>query len=756
MSVATVTMLSASTTAWAQQASENPDDPMEEIIVRALKRDQTIYDAPVSITAVSEAQLQQLGSQDINDYLQFVPNVTVTSGGGRRSWDVSIRGLSVQEGVANTYGVFLDEFNVSPTSISAFNNPSLQDAAQIEVLRGPQGVFFGRSIMAGAINITTNKPSDEFEGDISARVGSNERYQVRGAVSDPLIDDKLSYRLLGYYEEFGGFMNNLGPADVTNDFDEYGVRLALRWTPTDATTIDIAGAYVDAEENIPNTVAVGLPIAGVADFITPLTFGVIDSLATLAQLQGTPIYPEGGAHTFNVDEQNTTTNEAQYITVRGEHDFGGFSLVGVAGYMEGESRVDNFEADFNINETVYQTPFGAPATFVANYDEFGVEEVESYSIELRLQSNHSGPLQWVVGVLFAEDEEVQNDTDFLAIGSLFNGSFLGVEGPFDPSTDFDRVQSRAIFGDVSYAFFDQRLTLSFGARYSDDSFSSFGSVGDSVVNGPGAERPNQEVEFTNFAPTFTASYALNDNFNVYAKAANAYRPGGLNNNPLVPEGYDSEDLWNYEAGLKGVLLDGAIDIRAAAYVMKWDDVQTTVFDSDLLLGFIGNASEATFQGFELETRYLITDRLVWELGLGYTSAEYDKFENGFVPNLNDPVDLSGTTIPLAPEWTVNSQLQYTQPLESGTELFVRGEYQFVDDQFATPGGDEFDAFVLDSYEVVNLRAGFSTADYSVTVFAENLADEFFLLGSSGGIYPLGFRSAINEGRRFGIRGQYFF
>ncbi|MEM6485925.1 MAG: TonB-dependent receptor plug domain-containing protein, partial [Pseudomonadota bacterium] len=129
MSVATVTMLSAGTTAWAQQTSGSPDDPMEEIIVRALKRDQTIYDAPVSITAVSEAQLQQLGSQDINDYLQFVPNVTVTSLGGRRSWDVSIRGLSVQEGVANTYGVFLDEFNVSPTSISAFNNPSLQDAA---------------------------------------------------------------------------------------------------------------------------------------------------------------------------------------------------------------------------------------------------------------------------------------------------------------------------------------------------------------------------------------------------------------------------------------------------------------------------------------------------------------------------------------------------------------------------------------------------------------------------------------------------
>ncbi|MEM9315586.1 MAG: TonB-dependent receptor [Pseudomonadota bacterium] len=732
------------------------DDVMEEVIVRALKRDQTIYEAPVSLTAISETQLQQLGTQEINDYLQFVPNVTVTSGGGRRSWDISIRGLSVQEGVANTYGVFLDEFNVSPTSISAFNNPSLQDAAQIEVLRGPQGVYFGRSIMAGAINITTNKPSQEFEGDISARVGSNERYQVRGAVSGPLIEDTLSFRLLGYYEEFGGFMNNLGPIDVTNDFEESGVRLALRWTPGENTTIDIAGAYVDAEDSIANTVPVGIPIAGVSDFIAPLTFGAVDSLETLAQLQGTPLYPAGGAHTFNVDEPSASSNEAQYLTVRGEHDFGGFSLVGVAGYMSGESVINDLEGDFGLNETEFLTPFGAPATLIVDYDLFGQEEVESYSLELRLQSNDAGPLQWVVGVLYAEDEEVQRETDFLQIGSLFLGDFAGVQGAFDPFIDNDMVESRAVFGDISYAFFDQRLTLSAGARYSDDSFSSFGTVGDSVINGPGAERPKQTVEFTNFAPTFTAAYSLTDNVNVYAKAANAYRPGGLNNNPLVPEGYDSEDLWNFELGFKGLLMDGALDLRAAAYVMKWDDVQTNVFDPDLLLSFLGNASEATFQGFEVESRYLITERLIWEFGLGYTSAEYDKFEGGFVPNLTEPVDLSGTTIPLAPEWTVNTQLQYTQPLGSGAELFLRGEYQFVDEQFATPGGEEFDAVVLDSYELINLRAGFTTADYSVTVFAENLADEYYLQGSTGGIYPLGLRSAINEGRRFGIRGQYFF
>ena len=729
---------------------------MEEVIVRALKRDQTIYEAPVSLTAVSEAQLQQLGSQEINDYLQFVPNVTVTSGGGRRDWDVSIRGLSVQEGVANTFGVFLDEFNVSPTSISAFNNPSLQDAAQIEVLRGPQGIYFGRSIMAGAINITTNKPSEEFEGDVSARIGSNERYQVRGAVSGPLIDGTLGFRLLGYYEEFGGFMNNAGPIDITNDFEESGVRLALRWTPGERTTVDIAAAYVDAEDSIDNTVPVGLPVAGVSDFIAPLTFGVIDSLETLAALQGTQFYPEGGEHTLNVDETFSTTNEAQYLTVRGEHDFGGFSLIGVAGYMSGESVINDEEADFGLNETNYVTPFGAPATLISDYDRSSLEEVDSYSIELRLQSNDSGPLQWVVGVLYAEDEEVQTDTDFLVIGSQVGDSFLGVEGPFNPDLDNDIIESRAIFGDVSYAFFGERLTLSAGARYSDDSFTSFGFVGDSVINGPGAVRPEQKVEFTNFAPTLTAAYALSDYLNVYAKAANAYRPGGLNNNPLVPQGYDSEDLWNYEIGVKGILLDGALDLRAAAYVMKWDDVQTTVFDQDLLLSFLGNASEATFEGFEVETRYLITERLTWELGLGYTSAEYDTFEGGFVPNITEPVDLSGTTIPLAPEWTVNTQLEYTRPLDSGAEVFLRGEYQFVDDQFATPGGDEFDAIVLDSYELLNLRAGYVTGDYSITVFGENLADEYFLQGSTGGILPLGLRSAINEGRRFGIRGQYFF
>ena len=730
---------------------------MEEVIVTALKRDQTIYEAPVSITALSEQQLQQLGTQELNDYLGFIPNVSATSGGGRRQWDISIRGLSNIEGVANTYGIFMDEFNISPTSISAFNNPSLQDAAQIEVLRGPQGVYFGRSIMGGAINITTNKPSDQFEGNISARVGSNERYQVRGAVSAPIIEDKLSFRLLGYYEEFGGYIDNNGPADVTNDFEEQGLRLALRWTPTDRTTIDIAGAFVDAEDSLPNTLAVGIPIQGVADFISPLTFGVINTLEDLAELQGTALYPDGDEHEVNVDEATTSENEAMYVTLRAEHEFDGFSFITVAGYMEGREETNDLEADFALNETPFVTPFGAPATFLADYNITTLEEVESFSVEMRLQSNDSGPLQWVIGALYAEDTEEQRDDDFLTIGTVLAGNFGGISGPLSPSLDFDKVESAAIFGDISYAFFDERLTLSAGARYSDDTFSSNGFNGESVIN-PGVEgvRPNESVSFTNFAPTFTAAYAVTDDVNVYAKAANAYRPGGLNNNFLVPDSYDSEDLWSYELGLKGVFLDGRLDLRVAAYVMEWEDVQTTVFDPDLLLAFIGNASSSTLEGFEFEGNWNITDRWLWQVGLGYTKAEYDEFVGGFVPDRNDPVDLSGTPLPNAPEWTVNSQLQYTHPLNNGASIFIRGEYQFTDEQFATPGGDEFNALKLDDYEVFNLRAGYNDNRYTVTVFAENLADDYFLQGSSAGIYPLGLRSAINEGRRFGIRGEYFF
>ncbi|MEM9257541.1 MAG: TonB-dependent receptor [Pseudomonadota bacterium] len=754
------------------QSSVDSGRVLEEVIVRAMKRDQTIYEVPISMTAMSEADLQALGSQDLNDYAGFVPNLTVTSLGGRKRSSISIRGLSAQRGVASTVGVFVDEFNVSPTSVNAFNNPSLQDAAQVEILRGPQGVYFGRSVMAGAISVTTNKPSEEFEGEVSGRIGSNDRYLARGAVSGPLIEDTLAYRLVGYYEEFGGFLDNIGPSDAADNFDEYGFRLALRWTPSEFTTIDFSGTYSDAQENLPNRVPLGVWSARYEEDIPLLTFGGITSVDELAALQGTRFYPEVD-HEVNFDDDYHVDTEAYYLMVRAEHEFDSFSLVGIAGYMQGDQQIDAGEADLNLNETPFVTSFGADAILFGDYRVFFDQEVESYTLELRAQSSGTGPLQWVIGALASQDEEVQTAEDYIKWGTAFDepppgfsGTFIGYDGPWDPGIDSDLIESQAVFGDLSYTFLDERLTLSAGARYSQDKFTSDGFEGAFALLSVGPEgpsalsdarvRPEASTSSSDISPALTAVYTFDDRLNVYAKAAKGYRAGGLNNSTLVPADYGPEEVWNYELGMKGLLLDGDLDLRLAVFRMDWEGVQVSEVDSVSLRSFTGNAGEARIAGAELETNWNFGENWLWQVGVGYTDAEYKDYDQGFVATEIGPVDLSGTRLPRAPEWTVNTQLQYNFTLASGADMYLRGEYQWTDDQFSQLGGRQYDAFMLDSFEFVNFRVGYTRGSYSLTAFAENIFDDIYLQGTTSGLNPLGIQGVVNEGRRFGVRGRYYF
>lgn len=750
-------------TAQERAGSDADSDALEEVVVTALKRDQTLYEAPVSITVLSQEDLQILGTQELEDVARFTPNLNASSRGGRRRYDISIRGVRAQAGVSTTFGIYLDEFNISPTSISSFNNPSLQDAAQVEVLRGPQGVYFGRSIMAGSINITTNKPTDEFEGDVSARIGSNERYQVRGAIGGPITDD-LGFRLVAYREEFGGFMENLGPINVSNDFEEQGFRLALRWTPTDRTTLDFAAARVDAEDGARNTLPINLDIPQVQSFLALTSLGVFPDAASLNAAQGTPLFGETD-NQINVDEIETTDNNAQYFTFRGEHEFDGFSLIGVAGYLDGEESRNAQERDWLLTNTSIDTPLGFPGTFVADYDLQQDITVESYSFELRLQSNDSGPLQWVIGAFYAEDEEFSGGRDSVTLATFADGAplspFFPIDVPFATVDDLDVIESRAIFGDISYDFLDGRLTLSAGARYSDDNFSSEGRTALPLTPGPVfVDDEFRSTSFNHFAPTLTASFALSDNANIYAKAANAYRPGGFNNGVLVPPTYDPEEIWNYELGLKGVFLDGMLDLRAAVFSMSWEDMQVPVFDVETG-NFTDNAAEASIDGAELETIVTFTENLRAMIGIGYTDARFDSFPNAGIQGSGQTFDLSGTHIAYAPEWNVNATLEYVKPLANGAQLLARGEYQYTDDQFMDNGGGAtvelpYEVPVSDSWGLFNLRLGYSTARYNITVFGENLNDEIYQLGLDGGIYPGGFRVVVNEGRRFGVRGQVFF
>lgn len=753
-----MTFASFASATFAQEVDAEPaaDEEVifDTITVKGTKREQSLYEVPISISVIDSEQIERTGVTELEDYARVVPNLSFSSRGGRRQQDISIRGISPQAGTANSYGIYLDEFNVAPIDSERFNNPSLQDIEQIEVLRGPQGTLFGRSITAGAISITTKKPSDEFQADLTGEIASNDYRLVRGGIGGPIIDGVLAARFNAYYEESDGFLENQGPLDITNDFEESGARLALRLTPNNALTIDASISYWEGDEGIGNAIPSGFTIPQVQAFFPIPIPGFPGSAADFLAANGATAFPENVDNIF-VDEPQSIASESLVWTGRAEYDFGGFSLIAVGGYLSSEVSIDNQEADKGINTYPFTAvglgPEPIPGTFFLDADSTTLDEIESISGEVRLQSNGDQKLDWVVGVFVADDEEKQNQS--IQLGSFvdlspvpgFDPLVLLPEGtPFSEFFDVDKAESFAVFADFSYDLTDQ-LTASFGGRFSSDDVSTTGT-------NFGAPLPEQNATFEQFTPRFALNYQFSDRINSYVSASKGYRPGGFNGNPNFPPVFDEETLWNYEAGVKGVFLDGALDLRFAAFHMDWQDIQVSVFDVDLGQSFNENAGAATSQGFELEAFANPTENLSLGLGVGYADSEYDDYTDASVIGTSGSFDASGTKVRRAPEWNINASAEYVYPINEKLDLSVRGEYQFVDEQFQFTGEDLFGEYNrLPSYDVVNLRASLDGDNYSLIGFVENLNDERYIVGVDGGIYVTGYQYIIDQGRRIGAR-----
>lgn len=699
--------------AWAQDSGRHA---LEEITVTAQRREQSLRDVPISVTAFSEDLIARANFQSVDDYFSVTPNVSFTSSGSRDRKELSIRGITNQLASdnnirPNTFGFYIDEFNVA----AGTSNPQVVDIERIEILRGPQGTYYGRNAVGGAINITTNQPKQEFELEGSIGYSSFDTIDTHAIINVPVISDKLAVRLVGRFTESDGNIKNINPVGGGNDSTyKYGKGI-VRFTPNESLTIDLTAAYTHEKVGMREGVPSGV--------LAPFSEGLYGSITNVAIPDGVGFWPEN-TNRVNFNRPQSVGTEWYYLTGRIRYDAESFSIVSITGYIDSKSFIEG-DIDGSSHDLFYETkPISR----------------DSLSQELRVQSQGDGPLDWSFGVMAARD---RGDTNQVTWAGADN-PFALPEGFAVTSTFSDaKSESYAVFGEAVWHV-NERLSLTLGGRYTHEKQDvQQYNTSSGVIN----SQVDDSASFDDFSPRVSVGYVLSDDMNAYATVSRGFKAGGVQINPILADNsYDSEVLWNYEVGVKGEFFNRRLRINTALFYMDWKDLQTEfafgVVDQNNVISFesgIQNAASARSYGVELEAQALLTPNFTVGGGLGYLNAKFDQYEGAFVEGRQ--VDLSGAQIPNSPKWTLNANAEYTVDLSDEYSGFIRAEWFYRSGIVANTSGLIFTGFPWEvpGYNSTNLRVGVQNEKFSLTGYVENLFDKKYYTNAYekafiGGIY----------------------
>ncbi|MEQ9395736.1 TonB-dependent receptor [Haliea sp.] len=696
-------VVSGAAAVWSGAASAQQDANrvmIEEVVVTSRRREESLQDVPVSITAFSADSIERNMFKGIEGYFSRTPNVSYISTGSRDRKELSIRGVTNQLDTtealvrASTFAFYLDDVNV----VSATANPGVMDLERIEVLRGPQGTYFGRNAVGGAVNISTAKPDQEFFAQISGELARYDTRDIEGVINMPLIDNVLAVRANYKYSESDGYIKNINPTGGGNDSEyEYG-RLSARYTPTDRLTVDLMATTSDEVVGMRE----GVPSGVMSRFAASLYGNVADP-------DGVGFFPEN-TDRVNFDRPQEVGSKWELYTAKFEYELDAFSLVGITGYIESDTFLRG-DIDGSSQDLIYEEkPISR----------------ESFSQEFRLQSAGNETLDWTVGVIYSKDE-----------GDIFQQTFAGAGGLFGLPEDFqitasvgeNESTSAAIFGELTWHLNNQ-LDLVFGGRYTRDEVEvSQYNLSSGVING----FVEDEADFTDFSPKVSLRYALGEDMSVFATVSKGFKAGGVQlGSDFEQSDYDPEELWNYELGFKSELLDNRLRLNGSLFYLEWDDLQASyavaATNDEGLIVFnsgIQNAASATSLGGELEISAAVSENFAVNFSAGYVDSEFDDFTNAFVDGAL--YDLSGQSMPNAPEWTFGADAEYRFTFAGGYDSFVRLEWfhrdDILPDLVSLVRQDEGFPFQVPSYDHFNLRAGVETDRFSVTAYVENLFDE---------------------------------
>jgi iron complex outermembrane recepter protein len=701
-----------------QSAGAGETLQLEEIIVTAQRRSESLQDVPISVTAFSSEAITNNMFQGVDDYFVRVPNVSFTSTGSRDRKELSIRGVANQlspdlDVRPNTFGFYIDDFNVASGTV----NPPIMDIERIEVLRGPQGTYFGKNAVGGAINITTKKPSNELEAEGMVDYSRYDTRDLEGIVNVPVLDDKLAIRANVKWRESDGNIRNINPIGGGNDSSYKNGRVVVRYTPTDRLTIDLTGSYTDEEVGMRE----GVPTGALSVFERSLYHGGDPN--AVADPDGVGFYPHN-TNRVNFNRKQSVGSEFYYLTSRIQYDFDELSLVSISGYIDAKGYLEG-DIDGGSVDAFYETkPLYRDST----------------SQELRLQTTGERTVDWTVGAYVGRDRGHTDQHTFAGGGNPF-----GLPDGFEVTSSLSsgKSESVALFGEGTWHV-TEKLGLTTGLRYTSEKV-EIAQVNTS--SGAANNVVSDDASFSDVSPRFSATYEFNDDLTSYVTVSRGFKSGGVQIGPQLNDAkYDPEVLWNYEVGTKVQLLDHRLRLNLAGFYMKWDDLQTDfvfgVVDENNNISFvtgIENAASARSYGAEFEMNALVTPNFRVNAGVGYLNAEFKEFRNAFIEG--QQVDLTGYRLPNAPEWTASADAEYSYPITAGLSGFVRTEWFYRDKVVPFKNALVLSGFPWEvpAYDQWNLRAGVQGDRYSVTAYVENLTDDHYYTNAYqkafiGGVY----------------------
>jgi len=685
-----VALASAAACAGAQE--------LEEVVVTAQKREQSLQDISLAVTAFSDEALKELGANNIERLDLLTPGLEWGQFGlGAR---VSIRGQGVANFEANTdgpVGFFVDGVYLGRGQQVW---QVLTDIERVEVLRGPQGTLFGRNTTGGSINVVTAKPSSEkIEGQVSARVGNYDLYEVSGSVNLP-INDQWATRFAFFREAHDGFIENT--FDPNNDYlDEditYG-RAAIRFDNNANFTADLSVDYWEQGGN-------GAAFSGVK-FFDQDEPGVNTWASSLLGLTGANRLPANPD-----DDWEIATG------IQSQRDVRSFSVIAQLQY----------ETDWAIFKSV--TGFNDYDQFAGGDSDFSTFQLADLSLdtqarvfsqEVQVQSNYESKLNWIAGFYYMNEE----------IEELFRFNF--VPGGFDFSTRDGTAEatSYAIFGQAEYDITD-KFRLIFGGRYTVDD-KSYSSVDRARVDDRG--NINADETFSQFTWRAGFEYFATETSMIYFNASTGFKSGGFNRYRPQVGGvqydlvFEPETLTNYEGGIKADWFGQRLRTNLAVFYNTIEDFQAYAFDNSVPTSVTTNAASASTMGVELEATFVPVERARFEAIIAYLDAEYDDyatFNNG-----SQNIDASGNTRELSPKWKTTLTARYDIPLGEWGTLTPYGQFTYKSEYFVTAANES--RFGLDrqeSYTQSDVKLLWTSADehWSGEVFVQNIEDAFVKTG----------------------------
>lgn len=670
---------------------------IQEVVVTAQKRTQSIQDVPMSISAFGEEEIGRNGLNSLADYGTRVPNLSFGATGESRNaaqLGIAIRGV-VGKG---TTGFYIDD-----TPVPASINPLVMDLERIEVLRGPQGTLYGARSMGGTVRLITKRPDlGEASGSIRAR-GSTMKdggmsYRADATANIPLVPDRFALRVLAYGQNQAGFIDRAPSPTAPVGF---------------ATREDI-----DDGRNYGGRITGLLSFRGGDLTITP---GLAAERATWDGRSWADVSAENRTNyrAFDIEEKGSSDWQLASLTVRYSRPYGEFTSSTCYFDWSAEDTEDAseflsivFDPDHNPANSI-GLPF-LPGPLVA------LDDAHSFAQELRFSSRLAGPLQFTAGGFYQDSDRLVTFPP-----SPFPAAPMSpvIPNVFSMRME-EKVTETAAFAEATFDA-TEKLALIGGVRYFKNEV-EFSSVQGGVFGSP-IPFANDASE-TGVTPKVGLQFKFGEERMLYATAAEGFRIGGVNVFPADVcaadlqrlrlsagelSSFDSDTLWSYEVGLRTAWLDRHLIVNVAGYRLDWKDLQQTI---GLTCGFpaVVNAGEARTQGFETDISWALAEGLSFNLGVGYADSEIT--DNGGFDSVS-----KGAPVQNAPKWTANTAIDYDFRIDT-TPVYLHVDYAYIGKSLNARNSAPFFR-VRPSYDLLNLRAGVTLGTWDVGLFVENATDE---------------------------------